>query len=71
MPLFHVLCDRESRRKHVQLIKDRRVFDAQIAVMEDKCNGMMVAKFGRTVDMERLEAVTVNRWVQNPKARKK
>ncbi|KAK7105366.1 cilia- and flagella-associated protein 44-like [Littorina saxatilis] len=58
---------KESRRKHVQLIKDRRHFDAKIAEMEGKCDAMMVAKFGCTVDMEKLETVTVNRTIEELK----
>ena len=61
--IFH----RESRRKHVQLIKDRRIFDAKISEMEERCNAMMVAKFGVIVDMEKLETVTVNRSIEELK----
>ncbi|KAL8598401.1 hypothetical protein ACOMHN_032678 [Nucella lapillus] len=58
---------KESRRTHVQLIKDRKRFDAKICQMESKCDAMMVAKFGRTVDMEQLETVTVNRAIEELK----
>ncbi|XP_076438307.1 cilia- and flagella-associated protein 44-like isoform X2 [Babylonia areolata] len=58
---------KESRRKHVQLIKDRKHFDAKICEMEARCDGMMVAKFGCTVDMEKLETVTVNRTIEELK----
>lgn len=37
--------------------------------MESKCNAMMVAKFGQTVDLEKLETVTVNRTIEELKDR--
>nr|KAG5708675.1 hypothetical protein BaRGS_034892 [Batillaria attramentaria] len=58
---------KESRRKHVQLIKDRRHFDAKISEMESKCDRMMIDKFGCTVDIEKLETVTVNRAIEELK----
>ncbi|GFO10997.1 cilia- and flagella-associated protein 44-like [Plakobranchus ocellatus] len=58
---------RESRKKHVQLIKDRRIFEAQITDMEETCLGMMLAKFGCMVDLEKIETVTVNRAIEELK----
>ncbi|CAG5122902.1 unnamed protein product, partial [Candidula unifasciata] len=58
---------RESRKKHVNLIKDRRLFEAKIADMEETCSQMMLAKFGRLVDLEKIEAVTVNRTIEELK----
>ena len=58
---------REAKKKHVQLIKDRRHFDAKINEMNEQCNKMMVDKFGRVVDLEKLETVTVNRQIEELK----
>ncbi|XP_048254045.1 cilia- and flagella-associated protein 44-like isoform X2 [Haliotis rufescens] len=58
---------KESRRKHVQLIKDRKVFEQKIVEMDETCNQMMVSKFGRIVDLEKLETVTVNRSIEELK----
>ena len=58
---------REAKKKHVQLIKDRKVFDAKIGVMNEQCNTMMIQKFGRIVDLEKLETVTVNRQIEELK----
>ena len=58
---------REAKKKHVQLIKDRRVFEHRIGEMEEQCNSMMMQKFGRIVDLEKLETVTVNRQVEELK----
>lgn len=35
--------------------------------MEEQTNEMMVAKFGRTVDLEKLETITVNRAIEELK----
>ena len=35
--------------------------------MEDVCNKMMLQKFGRIVDLEKLETVTVNRNIEELK----
>ena len=58
---------RESKKKHVQLIKDRKVFEAKITEMEKECEEMMVGKFGCIVDLEKLETVTVNRTIEELK----
>ena len=35
--------------------------------MEDEANEMMTAKFGRIVDLEKLETITVNRAIEELK----
>jgi hypothetical protein len=61
--IFCLFC-RESRKTHVTLIKDRKIFDAKISQMEEQTNEMMVAKFGRVVDLEKLATITVNRAIE-------
>ena len=51
----------------MQLIKDRRLFDSRIVEMDEQCNKMMMQKFGRIVDLEKLEQVTVNRQIEELK----
>lgn len=58
---------RESKKKHVQLIKDRKMFEAKITDMEKDCEEMMVSKFGCVIDLEKLETVTVNRTIEELK----
>ena len=58
---------RESKKKHVQLIKDRKTFEAKITEMETECEEMMISKFGCVVDIEKLETVTVNRNIEELK----
>ncbi|XP_074652110.1 cilia- and flagella-associated protein 44-like isoform X2 [Tubulanus polymorphus] len=60
---------KEAKRKHVELIKDRRLFEQRISEMDEQCNHMMQQKFGRIVDLEKLEQVTVNRNLEELKER--
>ena len=58
---------RDAKRKHIQLIKDRKVFASRISEMQETCDTMMMQKFGRIVDLEKIETVTVNRNVEELK----
>ncbi|KAI0234101.1 Cilia- and flagella-associated protein 44, partial [Lamellibrachia satsuma] len=58
---------KEARKKHLQLIKDRHRFETQIKQMQEQCDKMMMQKFGRIVDLEILETVTVNRQLEELK----
>ncbi|XP_070551975.1 cilia- and flagella-associated protein 44-like isoform X2 [Ptychodera flava] len=58
---------KEHRQQHVQLIKDRKLMEAKIQELEEKCNEMMMLKFGRIVDLEKLETVGVNRNIEELK----
>ncbi|KAJ8316119.1 hypothetical protein KUTeg_006133 [Tegillarca granosa] len=60
---------KESRKTHVQLIKDRKVFESKLIEMEEQCNTMMIGKFGRIVDLEKLETITFNRSIEEQKER--
>ena len=58
---------REAKRKQILLHKDRKVYQGHITELEDKTNKMMLQKFGRIVDLEKLETVTVNRNLEELK----
>ncbi|CAH1796965.1 unnamed protein product [Owenia fusiformis] len=58
---------KEAKKKHISLIKDRRLFQSKITEMEEQCDQMMMLKFGRIVDLEKLETVTVNRNIEELK----
>ncbi|XP_038057956.1 cilia- and flagella-associated protein 44-like isoform X2 [Patiria miniata] len=58
---------KEHRQQHVQLIKDRKLMESRITELEEKCNEMMRQKFGRIIDLEKLETVGVNRTVEELK----
>lgn len=51
----------------MQLIKDRKLFEGKITELDSRCNEEMILKFGRLVDLEELEQVTVNRQVEELK----
>lgn len=50
-------------------MKSRALLAAEIEDLSEFCNGEMVAKFGRVVDLEVLEQVTVNRQLEELKER--
>ena len=58
---------REARQNHVQLIKDQKLYEQKIGELEQKCKDMMMMKFGRMIDLEKLEGVTVNRNLEELK----
>jgi len=58
---------KDNKKKNIQLVKDRKLFEAKITELEFKCNEEMKLKFGRIVDLEELEQVTVNRQVEELK----
>jgi len=59
----------DAKRQHVELVKDRRTFDQRITRLKDDCEKMMMAKFGRIVDLEELETITVNQQLEEVKDR--
>uniref|UniRef100_H2ZFC3 DUF4201 domain-containing protein n=1 Tax=Ciona savignyi TaxID=51511 RepID=H2ZFC3_CIOSA len=58
---------KEARQQHVHLIKNRRVMEERIEQLEEKCEHMMMLKFGRIVDLEKLDSVTINKNVEELK----
>ncbi|XP_062982990.1 cilia- and flagella-associated protein 44 [Elgaria multicarinata webbii] len=49
-----------AREQHKQLIRDRREMVIKIERLEEKCNQLMMMKFGRIVDLEALQTLSVN-----------
>uniref|UniRef100_A0A8D2LTQ5 Cilia- and flagella-associated protein 44 n=1 Tax=Varanus komodoensis TaxID=61221 RepID=A0A8D2LTQ5_VARKO len=49
-----------AREQHKQLIRDRREMVIKIDRLEEKCNELMMMKFGRIVDLEALQTLSVN-----------
>jgi len=58
---------RERRQQHVQMIRDKKTMDAKIKELEDKVEQIQMLKFGRLVDLEKLETVSVNRVAEELK----
>jgi len=59
----------DAKRQHVDLVKDRRLFNQQITKLQDECEKMMVDKFGRVVNLEELETMSVNQQLDDVKDR--
>ncbi|XP_057301359.1 cilia- and flagella-associated protein 44-like isoform X2 [Hydractinia symbiolongicarpus] len=58
---------RERRQQHVQMIRDKKTMDTKIKELEDKVQQIQMLKFGRLVDLEKLETVSVNRVAEELK----
>jgi len=50
-------------------VKDRRLFDQRITQLNDECKKLMMSKFGRVVELEELETITVNQALEEVKGR--
>ncbi|XP_055500679.1 cilia- and flagella-associated protein 44-like [Leucoraja erinacea] len=58
---------KQARQKHVQLLQDKAEMEAEIAELEKKCFEEMIRKFGRVVDLEALQTLTVNMTLEELK----
>ncbi|KAJ8413173.1 hypothetical protein AAFF_G00091690 [Aldrovandia affinis] len=58
---------RQARHRHFQLIHDRKDMETRIHELEERCGAMMMAKFGRLVDLEALQTLSGNRVVEDLK----
>ncbi|MBN3326680.1 CFA44 protein, partial [Atractosteus spatula] len=58
---------RQARQEHVQLIHDKRDMTAKIQVLEEKCQQLMMMKFGKEVDLEALQTLSINRNLEELK----
>ncbi|XP_053161847.1 cilia- and flagella-associated protein 44 isoform X2 [Hemicordylus capensis] len=51
---------KQAREQHKQLIRDRREMMIKIERLDEKCNQLMMMKFGRIVNLEALQTLSVN-----------
>ncbi|XP_040195062.1 cilia- and flagella-associated protein 44 [Rana temporaria] len=51
---------KQAREQHKQLIRERREMEGKIEGLEEKCRQQMMMKFGRLVDLEALQTLSVN-----------
>ncbi|KFP75641.1 hypothetical protein N310_01035, partial [Acanthisitta chloris] len=49
-----------AREQHKQLVRDKKEKEKEIQELEEKCNNLMMKKFGRQVDFEAVQAESVN-----------
>ncbi|XP_041816587.1 cilia- and flagella-associated protein 44 [Chelmon rostratus] len=50
---------RQSRQQHARLIHDRKDMGAKIQVLEKQCNQPMMTKYGRLVDLDALQTLSL------------
>lgn len=55
------------KEHHHELIKDKKKMDEYVSKLDDVCNKMMADKFGRIVDLEKLELIVVNQQIEELK----
>ncbi|NXC68818.1 CFA44 protein, partial [Anhinga anhinga] len=51
---------KQAQEQHKQLVQDKKEMEIQIRWLEEKCNHLMMKKFGRLVDFEAVQAHSEN-----------
>ncbi|XP_014734065.1 PREDICTED: cilia- and flagella-associated protein 44 [Sturnus vulgaris] len=51
---------KKAREQHKQLLQDKKEMEMEIQRLEERCNHLMMEKFGRLVDFEAVQAHSVN-----------
>ncbi|NWR54111.1 CFA44 protein, partial [Bucorvus abyssinicus] len=51
---------KKAQKQHKQLVQDKKEMEIKIRRLEEKCNHLMMQKFGRLVDFEAVQARSVN-----------
>ncbi|NWV89350.1 CFA44 protein, partial [Machaerirhynchus nigripectus] len=60
---------RKAREQHKQLLQEKKEMEAEIQRLEERCNHLMMEKFGRLVDFEAVQAHSVNIPMEKMKVR--
>lgn len=55
--------------RHTNLIRDKKKMDEYVEKLDDVCNKMMVDRFGKLIDIEKLELIAVNQQIEELKQR--
>ncbi|NWU48162.1 CFA44 protein, partial [Dromas ardeola] len=58
---------KKAQEQHKQLVQDKKEMEIEIRRLEEKCNHLMMKKFGRLVDFEAIQARSVNIRVEELK----
>nr|XP_026648671.1 cilia- and flagella-associated protein 44 isoform X4 [Zonotrichia albicollis] len=51
---------KKAKEQHKQLIQDKKEMEMEIQGLEERCNNLMMEKFGRLVDFEAVQVNSVN-----------
>ncbi|NWV28060.1 CFA44 protein, partial [Origma solitaria] len=60
---------KKAREQHKQLLQDKKEMEMEIQRLEERCNNLMMEKFGRLVDFEAVQAHSVNIPMEEMKVR--
>ncbi|NXD43582.1 CFA44 protein, partial [Copsychus sechellarum] len=60
---------KKAREQHKQLLQDKKEMEMEIQRLEERCNHLMMEKFGRLVDFEAVQAHSVNIPMEKMKVR--
>ncbi|NXD21908.1 CFA44 protein, partial [Spelaeornis formosus] len=60
---------KKAREQHKQLLQDKKEMEMEIQRLEERCNNLMMEKFGRLVDFEAVQAHSVNIPMEQMKVR--
>ena len=60
---------RSFKERHIELIRDKKKMEEYISKLEESSNKMMLDKFGKLVDLEKLELIAVNQQIEELKQR--
>lgn len=55
------------KERHNELIRDKKKMDEYVGKLDEMCNKMMADKFGKLVDIEKLELIAVNQQIEELK----
>ncbi|RNA43265.1 cilia- and flagella-associated 44-like [Brachionus plicatilis] len=57
------------KERHVELIRDKKKMDQYVGRLDELCNKMMMDKYGKIVDLEKIELIAVNQQIEELKQR--
>ncbi|NWH38345.1 CFA44 protein, partial [Chloropsis hardwickii] len=60
---------KKAKEQHKQLLQDKKEMEMEIQGLEERCNNLMMEKFGRLVDFEAVQAHSVNIPMEQVKVR--
>lgn len=69
LKFYLVIATRNLKEHHTELIRDKKKMDEYVSKLNGVCNKMMADKFGKQVDLEKLEMIMVNQQIEELKQR--
>ncbi|RMC07720.1 hypothetical protein DUI87_17199 [Hirundo rustica rustica] len=67
--IMHREIHKEAKEQHKELLQDKKEMEKEIKRLEEKCNDLMMEKFGRLVDFEAVQVHSVNIPMEQMKVR--